>query len=75
MWDFKEGSTVVTMSPSHARPVNCIAVHVDRGLMMTGSEDSTARLVNTSTGKVMFHHNMHSTVDTSFFHIEQRTSH
>lgn len=53
VWSLKECSTVVTMSPGHAGPVNCITVHPERGIMMTGSEDSTARLVNTTTGKVM----------------------
>lgn len=53
VWSLKECSTVVTMSPGHAGPVNCIAVHTERGIIMTGSEDTTARLVNTTTGKVI----------------------
>ena len=53
VWSLKACSTVCSMSPNHAGPVNCLAVHTDGGLVMTGSEDSTARLVNTTTGKVL----------------------
>ena len=52
VWDLRECSTTCSMSPSHSGPVNCLTVHRDGATMMTGSEDATARLVSTTTGKV-----------------------
>ena len=52
VWNLRESVTTSTMSPAHESPVNCLAANGDGSLIMTGSEDSTARLVSTSTGKV-----------------------
>ena len=64
VWNLRDCNTVLAMSPAHKGPVNCITTNSDGTLVMTGSEDSTARLVNTSTGKVrlspatqLLHHN------------------
>ena len=52
VWSLKECTTVTTISPNHGAPVTSMAAHSDGVLLMTGSEDSTARLVNSSSGKV-----------------------
>ena len=52
VWDLRECTATCSMSPSHTGPVSCLDVHREGSLMMTGSEDLTARFVNTSTGKV-----------------------
>ena len=52
MWNLRECVTTSSMSPAHEGPVNCLAANSDGSLVMTGSEDSTARLVSTTTGKV-----------------------
>ena len=52
VWSLKECTTVTTVSPNHGAPVTSVAAHSDGVLLMTGSEDSTARLVNSSSGKV-----------------------
>ena len=52
VWNLKECTTVSTMSPSHSGSVHCLAAHADGRLLMTGSDDSTACLVNSTTGKV-----------------------
>ena len=53
VWDLRECATTMAMAPPpHKAPVNCISASSDGTLIMTGSEDATARLVNTATGKV-----------------------
>ena len=52
VWNLRECNTTAAMSSTHSGPVNCLAAHPDGTLVITGSEDSTARLVSTSTGKV-----------------------
>ena len=52
MWNLKECATTCSMSPRHGGLVSCLAAHADGALVMSGSEDSTARLVSTSAGKV-----------------------
>jgi WD40 repeat protein len=53
VWNLRECVTTSSMSPAHEGPVNCLAANSDGSLVMTGSEDSTARLVSTTTGKVV----------------------
>ena len=49
-------SLVVSLSLSaplgHTSVVTCLAAYSDNVLVLSGSEDSTAKLTNTNTGKV-----------------------
>ena len=54
VWDLKEGNLLIGVaSPiEHSAPVTSLAVHHEDVLLLGGSEDSTARLINANTGKV-----------------------
>ena len=55
VWDLKEGSTLLSVTgPSgHTGAVTCMAAHQDNVLLLSGSDDSTAKLTNINSGKVM----------------------
>lgn len=47
---------VVSVAPlGHSAAVTCLASHSDNILLLSGSEDSTAKLLNSNTGKVCLH--------------------
>lgn len=52
--DLKEGNPLVSVAPpqGHSAAVTSLAVCEDNVLLLSGSVDSTAKLVNTNTGKV-----------------------
>lgn len=54
VWDLKEGTPLVSVtSPlGHSDSITSLATHNDNVLLLSGSEDSTAKLTNTNTGKV-----------------------
>ena len=54
VWCLKEAKPLSSVVPpfSHSLPVTCVAVHQDNTLVMTGSEDSTAKVINSTNGKV-----------------------
>ena len=54
VWDLKEGNPLVSIAPpsGHSASVTSLAAHSDNVLLLSGSEDSTAKLINTNTGKV-----------------------
>ena len=43
-------------SPAHSKAVTCMDAHQDNVFLLTGSEDETARLINSNTGKVWSDH-------------------
>ena len=54
--DLKSGASIFTLSPGklgHDGEVTCLDCHVTDNVLITGSVDCTALLINTSTGKVM----------------------
>ena len=54
--DLKSGASIFTLSPGklgHDGEVTCLDCHVSDNVLITGSVDCTALLINTSTGKVM----------------------
>lgn len=55
VWCLKEAKPLSSVVPpfSHSLPVTCVAVHQDNTLVMTGSEDSTAKVINSTNGKVL----------------------
>ena len=54
VWDLKEGNPLVSVAQpqGHSASVTSLAAHNDNVLLLSGSEDSTAKLMNTNTGKV-----------------------
>ncbi len=52
VWDLKEGSPLVTMTPPHTEAVTCMAAHHDGKLLISGSADTTAKLTTINSGKV-----------------------
>ena len=55
VWDLKEGAPLVTVSgpQGHTEAVTCMAAHQDGNLLVTGSADATAKLMNINSGKVL----------------------
>ncbi|XP_055870079.1 angio-associated migratory cell protein-like [Biomphalaria glabrata] len=55
IWDLKSSSAIHTVSDheGHKEPVFCLDHNSSGSLVMTGSEDMTAKVINTSTGKVV----------------------
>nr|XP_056717595.1 angio-associated migratory cell protein [Euleptes europaea] len=55
-WDLKQGSSLhVLKGPDgHQGPLTCVASNKDGSLVLTGSVDCHAKLVNSATGKVAF---------------------
>ena len=54
VWDLKEGNPLISMAPpmGHSASVTSLAVHHEAVLLLSGSEDSTAKLINANSGKV-----------------------
>lgn len=54
-WDLKSASTLssITGSSAHQSTITCIDSHHDNSLVVSGSTDVTAKLVNSATGKVL----------------------
>ncbi|XP_061082388.1 angio-associated migratory cell protein isoform X2 [Conger conger] len=54
-WDLKQGNTihVIKGSDGHQGALTCMACNTDGSLVLTGSVDSCAKLINTATGKVV----------------------
>ncbi|XP_077176767.1 angio-associated migratory cell protein [Paroedura picta] len=55
-WDLKQGSSlhVLKGQDGHQGPLTCLASNKDGSLVLTGSVDCHAKLVNSATGKVVF---------------------
>lgn len=55
VWDLKQGSPlhVVKGQDSHQGPLTCITANASGSLVLTGSVDCTAKLINPLTGKVV----------------------
>ncbi|XP_078260465.1 angio-associated migratory cell protein [Rhinoraja longicauda] len=55
VWDLKQGSPlhVVKGQDSHQGPLTCITANANGSLVLTGSVDCTAKLLNPLTGKVV----------------------
>jgi WD40 repeat protein len=56
VWDLKEGNPLISVAPpmGHSASVTSLAVHHEAVLLLSGSEDSTAKLINANSGKVRF---------------------
>ncbi|XP_015265513.1 PREDICTED: angio-associated migratory cell protein [Gekko japonicus] len=55
-WDLKQGSSlhVLKGQDGHQGPLTCVASNKDGSLVLMGSVDCHAKLVNSATGKVVF---------------------
>ncbi|EDO35758.1 predicted protein [Nematostella vectensis] len=55
VWDLKKGSNIFHLSDgtSHQGPLTCVDCNKDDVLIASGSEDSTVKLINSNTGKVL----------------------
>lgn len=55
LWDLKQGSTshVIKGQDGHKGALTCVACNKDGSLVLTGSVDGKAKLINTPTGKVV----------------------
>jgi len=56
--DLKTGASVFTLTAGksgHDAEVTCVDCHVSDSVIVTGSVDCTALLINSSTGKVLVH--------------------
>ncbi|CAN9498194.1 unnamed protein product [Ophioblennius macclurei] len=55
VWDLKKGNAihVIKGQDGHQGALTCLACNQDGSLVLTGSVDSRAKLINTSTGKVV----------------------
>ncbi|MBN3321465.1 AAMP protein, partial [Atractosteus spatula] len=55
LWDLKQGNSihVIKGQDGHQGPLTCMACSKDGTLVLTGSVDCQAKLINTSTGKVV----------------------
>ncbi|XP_036396826.1 angio-associated migratory cell protein [Megalops cyprinoides] len=55
LWDLKQGNAVHVIKghDGHQGALTCIACNKDGSLVLTGSVDSHAKLINTATGKVV----------------------
>ena len=54
MLSLKEGVPLVSLTSGqgHAKAVTCLDTHQENVLLLTGSEDQTAKLINSNSGKV-----------------------
>ena len=57
VWNLKEGTPLVSVAPplGHTASVTSLAINSDSALLLSGSEDSTAKLTNVDSGKVGVH--------------------
>ncbi|XP_067116599.1 angio-associated migratory cell protein isoform X2 [Osmerus mordax] len=55
LWDLKQGSAshVIKGQDGHKGALTCLTVNRDGSLVLTGSVDGCAKLINTATGKVV----------------------
>ncbi|NWT63827.1 AAMP protein, partial [Prunella himalayana] len=55
IWDLKQGTSlhVLKGQDGHQDPLTCVASNQDGSLIMTGSVDCHAKLINSATGKVV----------------------
>uniref|UniRef100_A0AAQ6A213 Angio-associated migratory cell protein n=1 Tax=Amphiprion ocellaris TaxID=80972 RepID=A0AAQ6A213_AMPOC len=55
VWDLKQGNSihVIKGQDGHQGALTCLACNKDGSLVLTGSVDGSAKLINTTTGKVM----------------------
>ncbi|XP_066467750.1 angio-associated migratory cell protein [Tiliqua scincoides] len=55
IWDLKQGNSlhVLKGQDGHQGPLTCVASNKDGSLVLTGSVDCHAKLINTATGKVV----------------------
>lgn len=55
VWDLKQGNTihVIKGQDGHQGALTCLACNKDGSLVLTGSVDGGAKLINTTTGKVL----------------------
>ncbi|XP_072473857.1 angio-associated migratory cell protein isoform X2 [Notamacropus eugenii] len=55
IWDLKQGSAIHVLkgTEGHQGPLTCVATNLDGSLILTGSVDCQAKLVNAATGKVV----------------------
>ncbi|XP_019409890.1 PREDICTED: angio-associated migratory cell protein [Crocodylus porosus] len=55
VWDLKQGSSIHVLKgqDGHQGPLTCVASSKDGSLVLTGSVDCQAKLVNAATGKVV----------------------
>ncbi|CAL1583300.1 unnamed protein product [Knipowitschia caucasica] len=55
VWDLKQGNTahVIKGQDGHQGALTCLACNSDGSLVLTGSVDGAAKLINTTTGKVL----------------------
>ncbi|KAL1918739.1 uncharacterized protein VTP21DRAFT_2761 [Calcarisporiella thermophila] len=64
VWDPKTGATILRLSSEDARfhqeSITCVAVNKDASLALTGSTDSTAKLVNLNNGNIVASFENHS---------------
>ena len=62
IWDLKEGTPLINVAAplGHSAAVTSFAVHSDNVLLLSGSEDSTAKLINANTGKVGHFYTSHT---------------
>lgn len=51
LYDGQSGAPITRTFPKHARPVMAVAVSSDGRLALTGSEDSTMKVIEVATGK------------------------
>lgn len=54
VWDLKEGAPLVSMNPPHDESITCMAAHPEGKLLISGSADATAKLMNITSGKVAY---------------------
>uniref|UniRef100_A0A665W7P1 Angio-associated migratory cell protein n=1 Tax=Echeneis naucrates TaxID=173247 RepID=A0A665W7P1_ECHNA len=56
VWDLKQGNAVhiIKGQDGHQGALTCLACNKDGSLVLTGSVDGCAKLINTATGKQMF---------------------
>ena len=69
VWDLKEGNLLISVAPPIERssPATSLAVHHEDVLLLSGCEDSTARLINANTGKVGW--SCHQEMQTEVTHV------
>ncbi|XP_061122888.1 angio-associated migratory cell protein [Syngnathus typhle] len=55
LWDLKQGNCihVIQGQDGHRGPLTCLTCNKDGSLVLTGSVDGRAKLINTATGKVV----------------------
>ena len=54
MLNLRDGVPIVSVTEKngHSKPVTCVDTYHDNVLLLSGSEDETAKLINSNNGKV-----------------------